>query len=92
MWRGVTNYTDTRLNGSSRSFIGSFSFFFVSGTDVVFLTRSAISRPQPTTSGRLRAATAHHRHGLEVKDEGLLKDLVVIFIFLRILCTVRCFF
>jgi hypothetical protein len=40
--------------GSSRSFIDSSSFFFVFGTDVVFLTRSATSRPQPTTSGRLR--------------------------------------
>jgi hypothetical protein len=40
--------------GSSRSFIGSSSFFFVSGTIVVFLTRSATSRPQTTMSGRLR--------------------------------------
>jgi hypothetical protein len=40
--------------GSSRSFIGSSSFFFVFGTDVVFLTRSATSRPQPITLGRLR--------------------------------------
>ena len=28
------------------------SFFFGFGTDVIFLTRSATSRPQPTTSGR----------------------------------------
>jgi hypothetical protein len=28
------------------------------------------------------AAVARHQHGLEVEDEGLLKDLVVIFIFL----------
>jgi hypothetical protein len=28
----------------------------------------------------------------KVEDEGLLKDLVVIFIFLGMLCTVRCFF
>jgi hypothetical protein len=40
--------------GSSRSFIGSSSYFFVFGTDVIYLTRSVISRPQPTTSGRLR--------------------------------------
>jgi hypothetical protein len=40
--------------GSSRSFIGSSSFFFVFGTDVVFLTHSTTSRPQPTTPGRLR--------------------------------------
>jgi hypothetical protein len=40
--------------GFSISFIGSSSFFFVFGTDVVFLTRSATSRPQPTTLDRLR--------------------------------------
>jgi hypothetical protein len=40
--------------GSSRSFIGSSSFFFVFETDVVFLTRSTTSCPQPTTSGQLR--------------------------------------
>jgi hypothetical protein len=93
--------------GSSRSFIGSSSFFFVSGTDVVFLTCSATSRPQPTTSADRRlpvrnqqrqptqggaAAVARRRHGLEVEDKGLLKDLVVIFVFLVVLCTVRCFF
>lgn len=38
------------------------------------------------------AAAARRRHGLEVEDEGLLKDLVVIFVFLELLCTVRCFF
>jgi hypothetical protein len=38
------------------------------------------------------AAAARHRHGLEVEDEGLLKDLIVIFIFLEVLCAVRCFF
>jgi hypothetical protein len=56
--------------GSSRSFIGSSSFFFVFGTDVVFLTRSATSRPQPTTSGRLREERQRRRAGLEVEDEG----------------------
>jgi hypothetical protein len=39
---------------SSRSFIGGSSFFLVFGTDVVFLTCSATSRPQPTTSGRFK--------------------------------------
>jgi hypothetical protein len=38
------------------------------------------------------AAAARRRHGLEVEDEGLLKDLVVIFVFLELLCTVRCLF
>jgi hypothetical protein len=32
------------------------------------------------------------RHGLEVEDEGLLKDLVVIFVFLKLFCTVCYFF
>jgi hypothetical protein len=40
--------------GFSKSFIDSSFFFFVFGMDVVFLTRSATSRPQPTTPGRLR--------------------------------------
>jgi hypothetical protein len=35
---------------------------------------------------------ARRRHGLEVENEGLLKDLVVIFIFLKMFCTIRCFF
>jgi hypothetical protein len=30
-------------------------------------------------------STAQHRHGLEVEDEGLFKNLVVIFIFLEML-------
>jgi hypothetical protein len=47
--------------GSSRSFIGSSFFFFVSGTDVVFLTRSATFRPQPSTSGRLRKERQRQR-------------------------------
>jgi hypothetical protein len=38
------------------------------------------------------AAAAHRRRGLEVEDEGLLKDLVVIFIFRGVLCTIFCFF
>jgi hypothetical protein len=32
---------------SSRSFIDDYSFFFAFRTDVIFLTRSATSRPQP---------------------------------------------
>jgi hypothetical protein len=56
----------------------------------------ATSNVRPTQGGA--AAAARHRHGLKVDDslkvddEGLLKDLVVIFIFLKMLCTVRCFF
>jgi hypothetical protein len=52
--------------------------------------------PSATNNVRLTqggaAAAARRRHGLEVEDEGLLKDLVVIFVFLKVLCTVRCFF
>jgi hypothetical protein len=81
-----------RIFRSSRSFIGSSFFFFISGTDVVFLTRLATSRPQPTTSEEGAAAAARRRHGLEVEDEGLLKDLIVIFSFLRVLYIVRYFF
>jgi hypothetical protein len=43
-----------RIFGSSRSFIGSSSYFFVFGTDVVLSIRSATSHPQPTMSGRLK--------------------------------------
>jgi hypothetical protein len=38
------------------------------------------------------AAVARHRHGLEVEDEGLIKDLIAISIFLGVLCVVCCFF
>jgi hypothetical protein len=51
---------------------------------------AATNNVRPTQGGA--AAATHHRHGLEVEDEGLLKDLVVISIFLGVLCTVRCFF
>jgi hypothetical protein len=51
---------------------------------------SATNNVRPTQRGA--AATARRRHGLEVEDEGLLKDFVVIFVFLGVLCTVRCFF
>jgi hypothetical protein len=51
---------------------------------------SVTNNVRPTQEGA--AAAAHRRHGLEVEGEGLLKDLVVIFVFLRVLCTIRCFF
>jgi hypothetical protein len=51
---------------------------------------SATNNVRPTQGGA--AAVARRRHCLEVEDEGLLKDLVVIFVFLEMLCTVRCFF
>jgi hypothetical protein len=51
---------------------------------------SATNNARPTQGGV--AAPTRRRHGLEVEDEGLLKDLVVIFVFLKVLCTVCCFF
>jgi hypothetical protein len=45
---------------------------------------------RPTQGGA--AAAVRRRHGLEVEDEGILKDLVVIIIFLGVLCIVCCFF
>jgi hypothetical protein len=51
---------------------------------------SATNNVKPTQGGA--AVAARRRYGLEVEDEGLLKDLVVIFIFLEMFCTVRCFF
>jgi hypothetical protein len=54
-WCGLRGFRRAvGIFGSSRSFIGSFSFFFVFGTYVVFLTRSTTSRLQPTTLCRLR--------------------------------------
>jgi hypothetical protein len=79
--------------GLSRSFIGSSSFFFRDGCgllDPFSDFPSATNNVRPTQGGA--AAAARRRHGLEVEDEGLLKDLVVIFVFLEMLCTVRCFF
>jgi hypothetical protein len=51
---------------------------------------SATNNVRPTQGGA--AAATHRRHGLEVEDEGLLKDLILIFIFLKVFCTVCCFF
>ena len=52
--------------------------------------------PYATNNMRLAlggvAAAAHRRHGLEVADEGHVKNLIVIFVFIKVLCTVRCFF
>jgi hypothetical protein len=73
--------------GSSRSFIGSSSFFFVSGMDICGLLGpfgdfpSAINNVRPALEGA--AAAARHRHGLEVEDEGHLKDFDVISVLLR---------
>ena len=50
---------------------------------------SATNNVRPTQGGA--AAAARRRHGLEVEDEGLLKDRIVIFVFLEVFCTVRCF-
>jgi hypothetical protein len=50
---------------------------------------SATNNVRPTQGG---VAAAHHQNGLEVEDEGILEDLVVIFVFLEMLYTVRCFF
>ena len=50
---------------------------------------SATNNVRPTQGGA--AAAARRRHGLEIEDEGLLKDFVVIFVFLEVFCTVRCF-
>ena len=51
---------------------------------------SAINNVRPALGGA--AAAARRRHGLEVEDEGHLKDLVVIFVFVEVSRTARCFF
>jgi hypothetical protein len=50
----------------------------------------ATNNVRPTQGGV--ATATRRRHGQEVEDKGLLKDLVVIFNFFGVLCTVRCFF
>jgi hypothetical protein len=42
---------------------------------------SATNNVRPTPRGAVVAA--HCRHSLEVEDEGILKDLIIIFVFLR---------
>jgi hypothetical protein len=51
---------------------------------------SATNNVKPTQGGA--AAASRRRHGLKVEDEGLLKNLVVIFVFLEVLCTICYFF
>ena len=51
---------------------------------------SAINNVRPAQGGA--AAAAHRQLGLEVEDEGHLKDLVVIFVFFEMFCMVRYFF
>jgi hypothetical protein len=52
----------------------------------------------PSASNNVRlalggaAAAARHCHGLEVEDEGHFKNFDVIFVFVEVFCTVRCFF
>jgi hypothetical protein len=64
--------------------------FFLGLLDPFGVLPSATKNVTPTQGGA--AVAAHHRHGLEVEDEGLLKDIVVIFVFLEVHCTVHCFF
>jgi hypothetical protein len=81
----------------SWSFIDGYSFFLISGTYVIFLTRSATSRDFPSASNNVKptqggaAVAARRRHVLEIEDDGHLKDLVVIYLFVKVFCTVRCF-
>jgi hypothetical protein len=68
---------------SSRSFIGSFFLLLRLRGGCGFLDPfgdfpSATNDVRPTQGG----AVGLRRHGLEVEDEGLLKNLVVIFVFL----------
>jgi hypothetical protein len=78
--------------GISRSpwcFIDGYSSS-VSRKDVVFLTCSTTFRSQPTTPGTHGevASVARRRYGMEVEDEGYLKNLVVIFAFIGMLGTI----
>jgi hypothetical protein len=50
----------------------------------------ATNNVRPAMGGA--AAAAHRRHGLEVENEGHLKDFDVIFVFIGVFCTIHCFF
>ena len=71
------------FSGSSRSFIDSTSFFFVSGTDVLFRpVRRLPVRNQQRQAGSGRSSSGSvPSNGLEIEDEGHLNDFVVIFVF-----------
>jgi hypothetical protein len=47
--------------------------------------------PSPTKNVWPIEGAARCRHGLEVEYEGLLKDLVAVFVFLKVHRTVHCF-
>jgi hypothetical protein len=49
----------------------------------------ASSNVRPVQRGAVAAAC--HRHGLEVEDEGRLKNSIVIFFFVEVICIVQCF-
>jgi hypothetical protein len=51
---------------------------------------SATNNVRPTQGGA--AAATRRQHGLEVEDKVLLKNLIIIFIFLEVLYTVSCSF
>ena len=51
---------------------------------------SATNNVRPVLGGA--AAAGRHRPGLEVEDEGHLKDLAIVFVFVEVFCTARCFF
>ena len=51
---------------------------------------SATNNVRPALVGA--AAAARRRYGLEFEDEGHLKKFVVIFVFVEMFCTARCFF
>jgi hypothetical protein len=80
--------------GLSRSFIDNFFLLRLRDGRDIFDPFSdfpfATNNIRPTQGGA--AAAARRRHGLEVEVEWLLKDLVVIFVFLGVLCTVQCLF
>jgi hypothetical protein len=75
------------LHGASSTIISSLSLDRCGLLDLFGDFPSGTNNVRPTQGG----VAAHRRHGLEVEDEGHLKDIVVIFVFIGVLCSPRCF-
>jgi hypothetical protein len=82
--------SSNRYGASSAVLLSSSSGIRCGFLDIFGNFTSATNNVRLTQGGA--AAVARRRHGLEVEDEGILKNLVIIFVFLEVLCTVRCLF
>jgi hypothetical protein len=80
---GYHSFTSASMLDRSAVMITKSSFLFNDFS-------SAASNIKPAHGGA--AAAVHRPHSLEVEDKGHLKYFVVIFVFVEVLCIVRCFY